>query len=225
MSIRKNGYLVMLLFTLASSVASQELDARYKYFLINPFNAGINQVALTFESRKGVNAFNITAGYIYSRTEEALDAFGIVPANYIIANTYYAYRGYLIYPGYYHYLAKNPDSWLGLKAVLKYMFHNKRDLPWQWNEGESFLRRIQSDMLYVTGVELLYGFKTDFTKRFFYEIFTGIGVRVKFHNITVYDSYLDIDPATHLDPQYPYNEKYTLIRPTIHLGINLGLKI
>ena len=112
-----------------------------------------------------------------------------------------------------------------MKTVLKYMSHDKKDLPWQWNEGESFLRRVQSDILYVAGFEILYGFKTDFTKRFFYEIFAGVGLRVKFHNITVYDSYLDIDPAMHLDPLYPYEERYTLVRPTIHLGINLGLKI
>lgn len=219
----KPVWMVLCLFTVL--VSGQEKEITSSYFLINPFNAGINQVAITYEKRHNRNEFNITAGYIYQRTEKAIEGFGIVPSNYIIANTFYAYKGFLLYPGYSHYFEKNPESWIGIKGVLKYMYHDSLDLPWQWNEGESFLRRVQSDRLYVAGAEILYGVKTEFTKRFFYEIFAGLGVRVKFHNITVYDSYLDIDPSTSLDPVYPYNERYRIFRPTIHLGINLGFKI
>lgn len=219
----KPVWFILCLFTVLAS--AQENETRNSYFLINPFNAGINQVAITYEKRHGLNAFNITTGYIYQRTEKAIEGFGIVPANYIIANTFWAYNGFLLYPGYCHYLEKNPQSWIGIKGVLKYMYHDSLDLPWQWNEGVSFVRRVQSDRLYVAGAEFLYGVKTEFTKRFFYEIFAGVGFRFKFHNITVYDSYLDIDPSSSLDPDYPYNENYRLFRPTIHLGINLGFKI
>lgn len=203
----------------------QETETRWRYLTINPFNAGINQIAFTYEKRIEKNGLNLTIGYIYHRTEKALEGFGIVPANYIIANTFYAYNGFLIYPGYNHYLKKNPDAWVGVRSVFKYMHHDSLDLTWQWNEGESFTRRVQSDRLFVIGAEFLYGVKKEISKRFFYEIFAGAGFRFKFHNITVYDSYLDKDPLQHQDPSYPFNQKIRLFRPTIHLGINLGLKL
>ena len=84
---------------------------------------------------------------------------------------------------------------------------------------------IRGGTFFVAGIELLFGVKTDFAKHFYYEIFAGIGFRVKFHNMTVYDSYIETDPSQHPDPIYPFNEKYTLFRPTVHLGINLGLKL
>jgi hypothetical protein len=219
------SFLIVILFSIALQLFSQEETARYNYLLINPFNAGINQVALTWEKRNDRNGYNLTAGIVYHRTEKAIQGFGIIPSNYIIINTFYAYDGMLLYPGYNRYLKKNPDSWIGVRGVFKYMHHDSLDLTWQWNDGESFTRRVQSDRLYVAGAEFLFGVKTDFAKHFFYEIFAGAGFRFKFHNITVYDSYLDIDPSSHQDPSYPFNEKYRLFRPTIHLGINLGLKI
>jgi len=219
-------YHFIVLFVFCTCYAfGQEPEIKYSYFFINPFNAGINQIALTYEKRHDQTGLNLTIGYVYHRTEKVLAGFGIVPANYIIANTFYAYDGFLLYPGYNHYFKKNPDSWIGVKGVLKYMFHDSLDLAWQWNEGESFTRRVQSDKLFVAGTEFLYGAKKEITKRFFYEIFAGVGFRFKFHNITVYDSYLDNDPSQHQDPSYPFNEKYRLFRPTIHLGINLGLKL
>lgn len=216
----------IIFFILISCLADgQESEKKYSYLMINPFNAGINQIAITYERRNEQTGLNLTIGYVYHRTEKAIEGFGIVPANYIIANTFYAYDGFLIYPGYSHYLKKNPESWLGIKCVFKYMFHDSLDLTWQWKEGESFIRRVQSDRLLVTGVEFLYGVKKEITKRFFYEIFTGVGLRIKLHNIKVYDSYLDKDPSQHQDPSYPFTEKYRLIKPTIHLGINLGLRL
>jgi hypothetical protein len=218
--------LFIILFILYTSFAfGQESGIDTSYFMINPFNAGINQIALTYEKRHEQTGLNLTIGYIYHRTEKSLSGFGYVPTNYIIANTFYAYDGFLFYPGYNHYLKKNRDSWVGVKGIFKYMFHDSLDLTWQWNEGESFTRRVQSDKLFVAGVEFIYGVKKEITKRFLYEIFTGIGFRFKFHNISVYDSYLDKDPQQHQDPLYPFNEKIRLFRPTIHLGINLGLKI
>jgi hypothetical protein len=217
-------YRFIILFVITTCcVSGNESDS--SYLKINPFNAGINQIALTYERKHEQTGYNLTIGYIYHRTENALSGFGYVPANYIIANTLWAYNGVLFYPGYSFYLKKNPDSWIGIKGVFKYMFHDSLDLTWQWNEGESFTRRVQSDKLFVAGVEFLYGVKKEITKRFFYEIFTGVGFRLKFHNITVYDSYLDKDPQQHQDPSYPFNEKTRLVVPTIHLGINLGLKL
>jgi len=231
-NMRHSGYSfkmkhrLLILFLLCTCYASgQEAETRCSYFMINPFNAGINQIALTYEKRHERTGLNLTIGYVYQRTENALNGFGIVPANYIVANTFYAYKGFLFYPGYNHYLKKNPDSWFGVKGVFKYMYHDSLDLAWQWNQGQSFTRRVQSDKLFVIGAEFLYGVKKEITKLFFYEIFAGIGLRVKFHNLTVYDSYLDKDPQQHQDPSYPFDQKIRLLKPTIHLGINLGLKL
>jgi hypothetical protein len=219
-------YLFKILFFFFYSFAiAQEPPAYRNFIYINPFNAGINQIAVTYENRKQQHSFNITAGYIYQRTENALKGFGAVPANYIIANTFWAYKGFLLYPGFNHYLKKNPESWFGVRGVFKYMFHDSLDLTWQWNESQSFTRRVQSDKLFVTGAEFLYGVKNEISKHFYYEIFTGVGFRFKFHNMTVYNSYLDKDRSQHQDPSYPFNEKHSLFRPTIHLGINLGLRL
>lgn len=217
--------LKILFFFITIYAFGQDDQARRHYLFINPFNAGINQIAMTYENRKAQNSFTVTAGYIYHKTEQVLNGFGIVPSNYIIANTLYAYNGFILYPGYNHYLKKNPDAWFGVKGVIKFMYHDSLDLIWQWNDSESFTRRVQSDRLYVFGAEFLYGVKTEISKRFFYEIFMGAGIRLKFHNIIVYDSYLDSDPSQHQDPLYPFNERYRIFRPTIHLGINLGLKL
>lgn len=218
--------IAIVFFFLPLCISAQEEESRnHSYFSINPFNAGMGTVAITYENRKGQNGYNLTAGYIYQRGEKVIDGLGFVPTNYLIINTFYAYNGFLLYPGYNHYLKRNPDSWIGVRGVFKYMYHDSLDLTWQWNEGESFTRRVQSDHLYVAGAEFLYGIKTDFSKHFYYEIFAGAGFRAKFHHITVYDSYLDKDPSKKQDPVYPFREKYILFRPTIHLGINLGFKL
>jgi hypothetical protein len=211
---------------LALALSGQEEEKKpVDYIYINPFNAGINSIALTWEHRMNTKSLSITGGYIYQKTEAAINGFGFVPDNYIIMNTLYAYNGFLLYPGCNFYLKKNPESWFGVRALFKYMFYDSLDVPWQWQDAESLIRRVQSDDLFVTGAEFLYGIKTDFAKHFFYEIFMGVGFRVKFHSMRVYNSYIETDPSRHPDPSYPFDEKYKLFRPTIHLGINLGLKL
>jgi hypothetical protein len=220
--MRKQLIIPLLILTFNSF--GQESETKHSYILLNPFNAVTNQIAITCEKRNGQNGPDITLGYIYQRHESALKSFGNVPVNYIIANTFYAYKGFLLYPGYNHYL-KNRDSYFGIKGVFKYMFHDSLDLKWEWMTDESFVRRVQSDKLLVMGAELLYGVKKDLTQHLFFELFSGIGFRFKLHHFTVYDSYLDSDPLQHQDPAYPFNQNVTLIKPTVHLGINIGLKL
>lgn len=203
----------------------EEQESVRNYFYTNPFLAGINTATLSWEHRNGQNSFSLTGGYVYRKNEGAIKGFGYSPNNYIIMNTLWAYSGIIFSPGYNHYLRKNPDAWLGLKGLAKYMYHGSLDVPWEWKDAESFIRRIQSDRMFVAGMELLFGVKTDFAKHFYYEIFTGVGIRIKLHSMTVYDSYIETHPDQHPDPSYPFSQEFRLIRPTVHLGINLGLKI
>lgn len=216
---------IILLFIVISLFGQEEERKPVNYIYINPFLAGVNTISLTWEHRVESGSFSITGGYVYQKSEEAINGFGFVPDNYIIMNTLYAYKGFLLYPGYNFYLKKNPDYWLGFRALFKYMYYDSLDVPWEWQDAESFERRAQSDNLFVTGAEFLFGVKTDFSKHFFYEIYMGVGFRVKFHSMKVFNSYIETDPSIHPDPVYPFYEKYTLFRPTLHLGINLGLKL